>query len=36
MKQELTALREFVYNSTEDTPPTANIPISEIEKRQLQ
>ena len=35
MKQELTALREFVYNSTEDTPPTVNIPISEM-KKQLQ
>ena len=32
MKQELTALREFVYNSTEDTPPTVNIPISEMKK----
>ena len=31
-KQELTALREFVYNSTEDTPPTVNIPISEMKK----
>lgn len=32
MKQELTALREFVYNSAEDTPPTVNIPISEMKK----
>ena len=32
ISKSLTALREFVYNSTEDTPPTVNIPISEMKK----
>ena len=32
ISKSLTALREFVYNSTEDASPTVNIPISEMKK----
>ena len=32
ISKSLTALREFVYNSTEDASHTVNIPISEMKK----
>ena len=32
ISKSLTALREFVYNSTEDASPTVNIPTSEMKK----
>lgn len=32
ISKSLTALREFVYNSTEDASPTVNIAISEMKK----